>query len=150
MKIINYISIALALFLVSCGGSNMEKLKWLEGTWTSKINEENAQVEKWSWAEKVINGKAIFVSDGDETVMEKLTIMEKNGELIYTADIPENDMMVDFKMTSIDNHKVVFEKPNYDWPQTIIYEMVGDSLITTAVGESKGQTKSVSFTYYKN
>lgn len=148
MRILNYVAIIFALSLVSCGGSDMEKLKWLEGTWVRQYN-ETTQIEEWTWAKKIINGKGYYVTDGDTTLMERMSITENNGTLIYTADVPENEIKVQFSLKDIGEKMVSFEKKNYDWPQLIIYANMGDSLKTTATGEVNEQTKSAEFTFNK-
>ena len=47
------------------------------------------------------------------------------GEVFYLAKVAENDFPVPFKMTSHTNSKAIFENPERDFPNKLIYHRIG-------------------------
>ena len=134
--------------LSGCSSTSVEDLKWLEGTWSRTYN-VTTQQEIWKSTSDSLIGKSVFITLEDTTVMENLTIKVKNGILTYIADVKENPRPVDFILSTSRDGFAEFTNPNYDFPQLIRYELIGDSLVTTIQGESGTMPKAATFRYGK-
>lgn len=86
---------------------------------------------------------------GDTMVaeFEHLQILERNGRAIYHAE-PSGQKPTDFEAKSVSDTLVVFENPEHDFPQRIIYRKRGaDSLIARVEGTMNGQARGIDFPY---
>ena len=73
-----------------------------------------------------------------------------NGEVFYVPVVPHNEGAVYFKMTEQSEDKVIFENPEHDFPQRIIYLRISnDSLHVKIEGLDKGVESNVDFYFRK-
>lgn len=71
---------------------------------------------------------------------------QADGDIFYVA-IPSGQKETSFKLTKSDGKEVVFENPEHDFPQRIIYRFENDnSLFARIEGTIKGKQRSVDFT----
>lgn len=121
-------------------------LAWLAGCWegldTSKIYREQ-------WMKPV--GKVMIgmshTSVADTTrEYEYLQIRQQaDGDIFYVA-IPSGQIETLFKLTKFDGKEAVFENPEHDFPQRIIYHRENDSTLVARIeGTIKGKQRSVDF-----
>ena len=71
-------------------------------------------------------------------------VQEANGEIFLVA-APSGQPSARFKLMNVANNEARFENPEHDFPQRIIYQRDGDSLVGRIEGNSKGQQKVIDF-----
>ena len=70
---------------------------------------------------------------------------EPSGEIFFTAK-PSGQPEATFKMIKGSANEVIFENPQHDFPQRVIYRREGDgSLLGRIEGVSKGKERAVDF-----
>lgn len=116
------------------------KLGWLEGTWhrTDNVKSGSTSHERWvKLNDKEWKGYGVTMQGNDTTFLEKITILIKDGNLFYVADVPENNQPVYFKFTDIRESSFVCENPNHDFPKKISYHVNGTKLTAQISGNGK-------------
>ena len=118
---------------------NFKKLNWLVGTW----NRTNAKpgrsgIERWELtSNKELRGFGINLQGKDTTFIEKLRIIIKDDNIVYVADVPENQKPVYFKLTEITESGFVCENPDHDFPKRISYQLDGKKMKAQISGDGK-------------
>ena len=107
-----------------------DDLDWMEGHWRAQ---EGAQVSEEIWT----NGDGGLHLGVNRTVVggqargyEFLLIAITEDGATYCAQ-PGGAEAGCFPSTSVDTNRVVFENPDHDFPQRIIYQREGNSLTAT-------------------
>ncbi|MES2279326.1 MAG: DUF6265 family protein [Bacteroidota bacterium] len=116
-----------------------EKLKWLNGTW-KRTNSKAGQSGTESWAiasPGKLTGKGVTLRGADTAVVEKLSIVIKDGAIFYVADVTGNPKPVYFKMTSITADSFVCENPEHDFPKKIAYQLTDGHIKATISANGK-------------
>lgn len=164
-----YTLIVIAVLFVSCGGESaddirsedsvivnipppIDTMKWLIGTWENK-NENGVMTETWTQEEDsaltgIVTATYYFMDENMKEpelktdTLETIRIEQFWGKLSYIPAVKDqnNGMPVKFKMTSCGPDTFVFENPEHDFPQKIMYERFGeDSLVATVSGVWKNE-----------
>ena len=71
-------------------------------------------------------------------------VQEENGDIFFVA-MPSGQKEARFKLLTVSEREVRFENPEHDFPQRIIYQRDGDSLIGRIEGVSGGKERAVDF-----
>jgi hypothetical protein len=124
--------------------TGIHRLAWLTGTWVSARDEPPLTEEHWiAPAGGTMFGVNRSIA-GDETLFfEYLRIQQADdGTLIYLAAPLGRHPATSFRLVESTTDRFVFENPDHDFPQRIIYERAGDSLTMRIEGEEDSQTKS--------
>ncbi|NAS31053.1 hypothetical protein GTQ40_08740 [Flavobacteriaceae bacterium R38] len=125
MKTLYFITVI--FFIQACqlhSQQKTEELSFLEGVW--KINDKETY-EAWKKNDKgELTGKSYKIKDGKEYINEHLSIKEKNGQLIYTATVLNQNegKGIDFVLNKDIKGKYSFENLAHDFPKKIIYHKV--------------------------
>jgi len=144
---------ASALFL--CAGvartqsADIDSLSWLAGCWENAGPSATTE-EQWM---KPLGGSMIGMSrtvkDGKTRWHEFLQIRQDGDSLVYIAD-PSGQKKTVFHATTITANEVVFENPEHDFPQRIIYHLNDDgSLHAHIEGMQKGKERVEHFPYVR-
>ncbi|MGV3460097.1 MAG: DUF6265 family protein [Flavobacterium sp.] len=133
--------------------NKMAKAEWLLGSW-GNTTPEGALTEKWEKVnDSVMHGESYFVIGGKDTLFaETVALTSENGKLAYTVTVPgQNDEKpVRFDMTSSNESQIVFENPQHDFPNKIVYKKItNDSLVAEISGMKKGKPASEQFAMKK-
>jgi hypothetical protein len=138
------------LLLASAGAiaheAPLDKLAWLAGCW-SQTGAAPGSVEMWTLpAGGTMLGVARTVKNGKTVEWEHTMIRETEpGVWSYVAK-PGGQPEAAFALKSIGNGEVVFENPQHDFPQRIIYRQDGaDGLKARIEGVSKGKEKAFDY-----
>ena len=119
---------------------SLDQLNWLSGYWTAEI--DGIKMEEF-WL-PVSNKSMIGIHrdsfQSGKVFFEYLRIEQKGDSIVYFAS-PKGRTPTEFKLTYLNKNKVVFENPNHDFPQRIIYSLKTDTLIARIEGEVKGDFK---------
>ena len=86
------------------------------------------------------------VADGKTVEFEFIQIrQEASGAILFIAK-PSGQPAATFKLIKGSTREVVFENPQHDFPQRVIYRLQNDgSLLGRIEGTSKGKEKAVDF-----
>lgn len=125
-------------------------LGWIAGCW--KQAGANGRVVDEQWMAP--NGNTMLGMSrtvrGDSLIeYEQLRIFERGGKAVYHA-APSGQPEAEFTAAAVGDTIVVFENPQHDFPQRIIYRKRGpDSVIARIEGTMNGRSRGVDFPYSK-
>jgi len=136
------------ILLLVCLGSlfpsaagQLDELKWLEGTWQRETRRGPAY-ETWRvLSERTFEGESWrFDADGARRIGEELLLVEMGGDVFYLPKVAENPAPVPFRMSESAAGRAVFENPQHDFPQKIVYELdvETDRLLVWIAGPGDG------------
>ena len=120
----------------------------LAGCW-ERIVPNGRTVEQWLPEEGgLLLGMSRTVRDGKVREYEFLRIdRDPAGKLRYVAQ-PSGQAEATFMLKSLSEDTVVFENPQHDFPQRILYRFVDkDTLVGRIEGSVGGQARSADFPY---
>jgi hypothetical protein len=136
--------------LLLCGGVfgqsslEMQKLSWISGCWKSEGNPQSE--EQWTKLEgQSMIGMGRTIANGKTVFYEFLQIRERADGIFYIAQ-PNGETAVAFKLVKINSNAAIFENPQHDFPQRIIYQLMIDGTLFAAIeGDEKGKPKHIEF-----
>lgn len=131
----------------------LKKFSWLKGTW--KMEEKaSVLVEEWTaGGSGSIKCRSYEVKGNDTTLIERATISCIAGKQVFTyypvINSPgENIMPVTFALISEENGTYIFENPEHDFPQRVVYQIVNaDECHAWIEGKEKGRENKIDFFY---
>ncbi len=138
--------LAMAVMPVVASASLISDLAWLSGCWAAS-NLEAGSGEQWMPpAGGTMLGVNRMVRDSKTVAFEFMRIVEQDdGGLEFIAS-PSGQAMASFLMVSVKDREVIFENPDHDFPQRIIYRLVSDEdLFGRIEGTIDGEERSVDF-----
>lgn len=116
-------SLVCALPSVADDAGDLRKLSWIAGCWASDGG-ETGSVEQWMpLAGDTLLGVSRIVKNGKTIEHEFMQIRPENGRIAYIA-LPSGQTQASFPLASVTDSKAVFENPQHDFPQRIVYELV--------------------------
>ncbi len=118
---------------------------WLAGCWDGSGGGRE-YLEQWMKPSgQTLLGVSRTVVGGKTVEYEFVKIHEQEGEIFYTAK-PSGQPEASFKLIKYANKEAVFENPEHDFPQRIIYRLEKDGSLAAAIeGMSKGKLKKIDF-----
>jgi hypothetical protein len=124
-------------------------LSWLAGCWEG--NYANGRIVSEQWMKplgRVMMGMSRTVRNGKTIAFEHIRIEQADdGSISYIAN-PSGQQEATFRLVELSGTRAVFENPEHDYPQRIIYELVTrDSLSARIEGMIGGELKSSGFPY---
>ena len=125
------------------------QLSWIAGCWRESGRGGNRVVdEQWMTPSGgTMLGMSRTVRNDSLLEFEHLQILQRAGVLIYHAE-PSGQPPADFVASTVSDTLVVFENPQHDFPQRIIYRRRGtDTLVARIEGTRNGQTRGFDFPY---
>lgn len=160
-----HIPVCLLPLLIACGApaeekadrpetekqGQLAKAAWLVGRWESNAD-GGLLSETWKKEKNAYSCETYFVAGGDTLFEEHVLLKEINGKLVYSPVISDQNhgKPTDFTLTSSSANTMIFENPQHDYPQKIMYVLKGDSLIATISGKRAGKTESEVFAMKKS
>ncbi|WP_296817032.1 DUF6265 family protein [Brevundimonas sp.] len=119
-------------------------LNWVAGYWLS-CEDGREVAEYWSDA----RGGALFNTtvnlDGDRVSSERTMFATVNGRLAFVYE-PTGANVV-FPLIALEGQRAVFENPENDFPNRVIYSREGDVLTGRIEGTIDGQPRSMEWVY---
>lgn len=144
----------LVLALVFGAGANagqqsgVDQLEWISGCWVSDNGKERTDEQWMKPAGQSMMGMSRTVAGGKTVFTEYLQIREREGHVAYIAAIGIGAKPVVFRQIKRTDAEVVFENPEHDFPQRIIYRRESaDKLFARIEGKEKGVEKGMDFRY---
>ena len=140
---------AIILFLPGMIGFSqaIDDLYFLDGTWKAE-GKETYEVWEKDVSTNQLSGRSYKLADGKEIVSEYLNLTEKNGQIIYSATVlNQNDgKPVPFILSQDISKGFSFENPAHDFPTKIIYQKKNDTELVVHVMGSDGKGFAIKFT----
>lgn len=140
-------SISLLLSCIAGGGDDpVARMKWLTGCWAS-VNGEPGSGEQWmAPAGRSMFGMSRTVRGGATVAFEFMRIAEdESGKVIFVA-LPSGQPPVTFELLSLSDDEVVFENPEHDFPQRVLYRLKSRNLLSGRIeGTVNGAARSIDF-----
>ena len=123
----------------------MGKLVFMSGCWR-RVDPIQILDEQWSRpAGQSLFGVGRTIKDGQTVFYEFLQIRQRSDGIFYIAQANE-EKPVSFKLVKVNDTQAIFENPQYEFPQRIIYERAIDgSLRVSLDGIESGKPKKVDF-----
>ncbi len=156
VKMRNLVKYSLLLCLMACCPSQAQErrpslndLAWLAGCWEGK-GSKRVREEYWTMAA----GGSMFgigraISDGRTTEFEFMRIHEEKGDVLYTSK-PSGQPEASFKLIRANGNEAVFENPQHDFPQRVIYRKQSDgTLLARIEGERNGKQSGIDFPFVR-
>lgn len=138
--------IATATMPVTVLPATIDDLAWLSGCWVA-ANQDAGSGEQWMPpAGGTMLGVSRSVHDDKTIAFEFIRIVEQgDGGLVFIAS-PSGQITTSFSMTSFNDHEVIFENPDHDFPQRIIYRLISEeNLLGRVEGTVNGTERAVDF-----
>jgi hypothetical protein len=135
--------------VVRSESTDLKDLEWIVGTWQRQTS-RGTMYENWKMVNDTIwRGRAYRLAETDTMILEELSLEIRNDEIFYVPVVPHDKGAVYFKMIKKFPDTVIFENPDHDFPQRIIYmKMPNDSLHARIEGMDEGVETSTDF-YFK-
>jgi hypothetical protein len=130
-------------------GRVVRQLSWISGCWRQSGGGGSRVIdEQWmSPLGRTMLGMSRTVRGDSLLEFEHLQILERSGRLVYHAE-PSGQPPADFIASTMSDTLVVFENPEHDFPQRIIYRRRGaDTLVARIEGTRNVQTRGIDFPY---
>jgi hypothetical protein len=137
---------AVSLLPLTALPATIDDLEWLSGCWAA-ANQDAGSGEQWMPpAGGTMLGISRSVRDGRTVAFEFIRIAEQaDGELVFIAS-PSGQNTTQFSMTSLGDREVIFENPDHDFPQRIIYRLISDEeLLGRVEGTINGAERTLDF-----
>lgn len=138
-----------ALSLAATPAADIDKLAFMAGCWTfTRPNGSKVEEQWFAPAGGTMVGMSRTVRDGKLRDYEFMRIVPgDDGKLRYVA-IPSGQPETTFPLKSVADGSAVFEAPEHDFPQRILYRRVDkDTLAARIEGSINGQARSADFPY---
>jgi hypothetical protein len=118
----------------------LEELAWLAGHWDTPVGDVHME-EVWTEPEGgVMLGVHRDVRAGGAAFFEYLRIEAREGKVVYIAS-PMGSGTTEFALALVGDRRVVFENPDHDFPQRVIYRREGNRLSARAEGVVNGELR---------
>jgi hypothetical protein len=145
-KIISATLTAVALVLTAYTQSaTLESFASLAGCW-ERNDRGSIFAEMWMKpAGTSIMGTGRTVKNGKTADYEYLRIEQREDAIYYVAKPRANAQETAFKLVKWAANDFVFENPEHDFPQRILYKINGDSLTARIEGTRNGKTSAFDF-----
>lgn len=144
------LSILIACPLLASGElekpASIDQLSWMSGCWASDGAEAGSGEQWMRPAGGEMLGMSRFVRGGKAVAFEFTRIFEnETGSLTFFA-APSGQASHTFDLAILSASEVVFEDPEHDFPQRILYRLVEpDRMLGRIEGVSKGEQRAVDF-----
>ena len=122
-------------------GDKIDDLAWMAGTWLGD-DEGTAVEEHWiSPRGGAMLGLHRDVREGRMVFFEFLRIEVQEGKLVYLAS-PRGRAATPFPAKSVEPRKVIFENPQHDFPQRILYWLDGQGALHARIEGTRSGKES--------
>jgi hypothetical protein len=151
------VGIAILVFLVigftmraEAAPPDLAELAWLAGSWTGV--DQGVEMEEFWQAPK---GKSMLGLHRDiakgRTVSFEFLRIEATAEAITYWGSPEGRPATPFRLVELKGKRVVFENPEHDFPQRIIYWLDGDGALHAKIeGTQGGKNSSMEWSWRRS
>ena len=125
---------------------SVKQLHWLSGCWALNGAEEGSGEQWTSPAGGAMLGMARTIRGGRMFSFEYLRIVETVDDTLKLVATPSGQAPAEFSLLTLSESEVVFENPNHDFPQSIMYRLLDQGhLLGRIDGKSDGEEVHVDF-----
>jgi hypothetical protein len=144
-------------FVVACASAPtpaepagaLEPVAFLAGEWTATTAEGDVR-EAWGPPRgNAMLGTSHTVAGGRTLFFEYVRIEARSTGLVYLASPLGRHPPTAFALVESDRDRVVFENPEHDFPQRVVYERNGDRLDASIEGNDNGKVRTESWSYQR-
>jgi Domain of unknown function (DUF6265) len=127
----------------------LDKVSWLAGCWGGEMDGGKYE-ECWtSPTANFMQGSGRMTKGAEILMREHITIEKEGGDLVmyvfsYGAKLKPDQETVGFKLVKFSESELVFENPEHDYPQRIVYTKKKDGNLVARIELIDGK-KPVSF-----
>ena len=126
----------------------LNDLSWLAGCWEANLRGREVNEQWMKPGGGIMLGMARTVSQSKAAEFEFTQIREDKDGVIYYVAKPSGQAEASFKLVKLQNKEAVFENPQHDFPQRIIYRLQPDgSLFARVEATVNGQTRGIDYPY---
>lgn len=123
----------------------IDRLSWLAGCWRHEAAGYRRDEQWMRPAGGTMVGMSRTVVDGRTVEFEYLRIEPHSTGLAYVAN-PSGQVETSFDLSALDDSAVVFEAPEHDFPQRIVYQrQSGGGVLAWIEGAVDGVAQTVEF-----
>lgn len=127
-------------------GASIDQLAWLAGCWASDGSDAGSEEYWMRPAGGTMLGMNRTVHHGRTVAFEFLRIFENKEKSLTLLASPSQQSSTFFQLLSISPNEVVFENPQHDFPQRILYRLVeAGQLLGQIDGVSSGERRTIDF-----
>lgn len=143
--------LALSLLLITSTGTaasaaDIAQLAWLGGCWKSETGEPGSGEHWLPLAGGTLLGVSRTVKQGKTVAFEFMQIRaDENGQLAFIT-LPSGQQTTVFPLLHLSGTEAVFENPQHDFPQRVVYRRVGETrLLARIEGKREGPLRVIEF-----
>ena len=123
----------------------LDRLAWLAGCWARRGESPDLDEVWMAPRGGMMLGIGRVVRDGAVVSHEAMRIEARGERLVFIAN-PSGQAEAEFMSTTLEDDVVVFQNPQHDFPQRVIYRhAAGDSLHARIEGTLEGEAQGVDF-----
>jgi hypothetical protein len=128
------------------GAVAVERVAWLTGCWEGTLESGAVYEEVWlPLRGGTLAGVARMTREGRTLSIESMMIVENGGTLLYVAR-PAGKRETAFRAVEVSDTAAVFENPDHDFPQRIVYRHTPpDGLHARIEGERGEEIRGMDF-----
>ena len=127
---------------------SINDLSWLAGCWEANVRGREVNEQWMKPGGGIMLGMARTVSQGKAAEFEFTQIREDKDGAIYYVAKPSGQDEASFKLVKLQNKEAVFENPQHDFPQRIIYSRLSNgSLFARVEATVRGQRRAIDYSY---
>ncbi len=135
-----------ALALLQTSPATLDGLSWMSGYWLSCDGGREVS-ETWSDPRGgVMAGVTVTIGRSGRGSVEFTRVATVGEGLAFLAQ-PGGIPATAFPLVEVTANRAVFENPDHDFPQRVIYSRHGDTLTGRIEGTVDGQAQSMTWTY---
>lgn len=136
----------LAAWAIQSAPATTDDLSWMAGYWLSC---EGGREVSETWTDPrggLMAGVTVTVGRSGQGSLEFTRIWPVGERLAFLAQ-PGGVPATVFPLIEATANRAVFENPDHDFPQRIVYARDGDTLTARIEGTADGQAQSMTWTY---
>lgn len=151
MRVIILLTLSLLTALVAAGQkqpvTSIEDFDRMAGCWEHSDKAKNLLItEQWMKpAGTSILGMGRTVKNGKTVGFEYMRIEQNADGIFFISKPSENKEETAFKLKSSTLTEVVFENPEHDFPQRVIYKLLGTKMTGRIEGNNNGKFLGIDF-----
>lgn len=131
------------IIMASCnsGQKQMEKLRWLEGTWVVK-GSIPPTYESWERVNgSEMKGRSWYEDSTGVVNTENIRLIAEGHSVIYEASVSDQNggIGIPFTLQNVQNDTFTFINEKHDFPQIIRYIRTTDTSFTAEVGKTENE-----------
>lgn len=124
----------------------VEQLNWLTGCWSLARGDSLTEEHWMKPAGGTMLGMSRTVRGGQTAEWEFLMIRDVDGRLAYVAK-PSGQPEAAFPVKSLNDAEAIFENPDHDFPQRVIYRRTASGVAARIEGTMNGKARGIDFAF---